>query len=186
MTSLLHLWLPILVSAVAVFIASSVMHMVVKWHNSDYGKLPNEDEVAEAIRRGQAAPGQYVLPHCLDMGDMKTPESQKKYTDGPVGLIVLQQPGLPNMGKALLGWFVFLGVVSFLVAYVVSRTLGAAPQPLHIFRVTGTVAFLTYAGSAAQASIWMGKPWRITFKDLADGLIYGLVTGGVFSLLWPK
>ena len=45
MVSIISLWLPILLSAVAVFIASSVIHMVLKYHNSDFKKIPAEDEV---------------------------------------------------------------------------------------------------------------------------------------------
>lgn len=186
MISLFHLWLPIVVSAVLVFVASSVIHMVFKWHNSDYRKLPNEAEVAEALRKGSPAPGQYVLPHCMDMGDMKSPEVQKKFVEGPVGLLYLKASGMPNMGSALVGWFVFNVVISFMVAYLTSRTLAPGAPYLQVFRVAGTVAFLAYAGNAAQASIWMGKPWRSTAKEILDGLIYGLVTAGAFGWLWPK
>ena len=70
MNDVLELWLPIVLTAVFIFIASSLIHMVFKWHNSDYKKLSNEDEVAAAIRAGNHAPGQYVLPHCMDMKEM--------------------------------------------------------------------------------------------------------------------
>jgi hypothetical protein len=186
MISLLHLWLPILLSAVFVFLASSLIHMLFKWHNSDYRKLPNEDEVREAIRAGNPTPGQYGLPHCIDLEVMKGAEVQKKYTDGPVGLLYLKASGVPNMGSALVGWFFFSVVISFCVAYLTSRVLPGGTHYLQVFRVAGTVAFLAYAGNAAQASIWMGKPWRSTLKELLDGLIYGLVTAGTFGWLWPR
>jgi len=186
MISLAQLWLPILLSAVLVFMASSLIHMLFKWHNSDYGKLPNEDEVREAIRKGSPAPGQYVLPYCIDMKAMGEPEAQKKYTEGPVALIYLKAPGLPKMGGALVGWFLFTLVISFVVAYLTSRTVAPGTHYLQVFRVAGTVAFLAYAGNAAQASIWMGKPWRSSAKEILDGFIYGLVTAGAFGWLWPR
>ena len=61
MVSIISLWLPILLSAVAVFIASSVIHMVFKYHNSDFKKMPAEDEVMAALRPFDIPPGEYVV-----------------------------------------------------------------------------------------------------------------------------
>ncbi len=36
MVSIVSLWLPILLSAIVVFILSSVLHMVFTYHNSDF------------------------------------------------------------------------------------------------------------------------------------------------------
>ena len=47
MLTLASLWLPIVLAAVAVFVVSSLIHMVFRWHASDYRKLSNEDEVRE-------------------------------------------------------------------------------------------------------------------------------------------
>ncbi|MBK8794386.1 MAG: hypothetical protein IPN59_15020 [Holophaga sp.] len=185
MIPLLHLWLPILVSAVLVFVASSVVHMVFKWHNSDYRQLPNEEAVREVIRKGNPAPGQYVLPYCPDMKEMNTPEAQRKFAEGPVAMLYLKRSGMPNMGRPLLAWFLFTLVVSFVVAYLTSRTVLPPAPYLQVFRVAGTAAFLAYAGNAAQAAIWMGKPWRSAAKEMLDGLIYAVVTAGAFGWLWP-
>ena len=186
MASIPQLWLPILLSAILVFVASSLIHMVVKWHNPDYLRLANEDEVRAAIRKGNPAPGQYVLPHFSDMSDLKKPEAQQKYAEGPVGFLVLKANGPPTMGLALSLWFLFSVVVSGFVAYLASRTLPTGTPYLKVFRVAGAVSFLAYAAGAAPAAIWMGKPWRSATKDLADGLIYGLVTAGAFGWLWPR
>ena len=51
------LWLPILLSAVIVFIASSIIHMGPFWHRGDYPKLPNEDGVLNALRPFAIPPG---------------------------------------------------------------------------------------------------------------------------------
>ena len=50
MNAIAHLWMPILVTAVLIFVASSLIHMVFKWHNSDYRKFDNEDDVRAAVR----------------------------------------------------------------------------------------------------------------------------------------
>jgi hypothetical protein len=99
MFSFLSLWLPILLSAVVVFVISSLIHMVFKWHASDYGRLANEDAVREAIRAGNPAPGRYVMPHCADMKDMAGETLQQKYREGPVGHMTIGPNGVPNMGK---------------------------------------------------------------------------------------
>jgi len=184
--SLFHLWLPILLSAVCVFAASSLIHMVVKWHASDYNALAQEDEVRAAIRKANPAPGQYVLPHCADMKDMGKPEMQQKYQDGPVGFLVIVPNGLPAMGTALGKWFLFTVLVAYTAAYLGSRTLPAGTHYLQVFRVVGATSFLAYGFGSIPMGIWMGKPWSSVAKDLADSLIYSLLSAGVFGWLWPR
>src|SRR2546430_1525410 len=92
MNALLSLWLPILLSAVTVFVISSLIHMVIKWHASDYNGFANEDAVRAAIRASNAKPGRYVVPHCPDMKDMASEAMKKKYAEGPVGHITLIAP----------------------------------------------------------------------------------------------
>ena len=186
MVGLGDLWLPVLVSSVLVFIVSAIIHMVLKYHNKDYTKLPNEDAVRQAIRAGNPAPAQYIIPYCSDMKDMEKPEMKQKYLEGPVAVVNLMRPGAPNMGKSLTQWFIFLLVVSFFIAYVASHALPRGAEYLNVFRIVGAVGFLAYAASQVQGSIWMGKPWRVTWKDVLDGLIFGLVTAGVFGWLWPR
>jgi len=186
MVSLTQLWVPILLSAFLVFLGSSVIHMVLKWHNSDYRKLSNEDEVRAAIRKGNPAPGQYIMPHCVDPKEQAKPEYQQKYVERPNGVVTIMCSGVPNMGPMLGKWFGFNIVVSIFVAYVASRTLPLGTDYLKVFQVAGTVGFVSYAMGVIPGSIWMGKPWSGTLKDMADGLIYGLLTAGAFGWLWPK
>jgi hypothetical protein len=169
-----------------VFVASSFIHMVVKWHASDYNALSNEDEVRAAISKGSSAPGQYVLPHCSDHKDMGKPEMQAKYEAGPVAFLVITPNGPPAMGAALGKWFAFTVLVAFMAAYLASRTLAPGTHYLQVFRVVGAVSFLTYGFGSISNSIWMGRPWSTTIKDLADALIYALLSAGVFGWLWPR
>lgn len=186
MVSLGALWLPILLAALFVFIVSSVIHMVLKYHNSDFRPLPNEDAVRAAIRSGNPAAGAYATPFCTDMKEMQSPEMQKKYAEGPVGLLYLRRPGPINMGPYLAQWFVFTLVVSLFVAYVTGAALGPGADYLAVFRIAGATAFLGYAAGHVPESIWMSKPWPATWKNVFDGLVYGLVTAGVFGWLWPR
>ena len=177
--------LPILLSAVNVFVASSLLHMVLTYHRSDYGKIPNEDAVGAAIRSGNAAPGQYLIPH-MSMAEMRSPAGVEKFKKGPVGILILRPSGAPGMGKNLIQWFVYSLVVGVFVAYVTSRTVAAGAGYLPVFRVAGTVAWLAYAGGAPIESIWRGQPWSVTVKAIFDGLFYALLTAGTFGWLWPK
>lgn len=186
MISIVHLWLPILVSAIGVFIASSLVHMVFKWHNADYLKLPNEDEVAAALRNANAVPGQYAIPHCLDMKDLQTQDMQQKFAEGPVGYINLRQTGMPNMGKSLGQWFVLTLFISLLAACAaaVALPIGAVKDPA--FDITFLVAFAAYGCGSISSGIWKGQTWKSIAKDLLDAFIYAAVTGVAFALLWPR
>ena len=186
MVTLTALWLPIVLSAVFVFFASSIIHMVLPYHKSDYSKLPDEDKIAAAMRDAGVGPGYYAVPHCTDMKEMGSPEMQKKYAQGPVGLFTIGPSGPPAMGKLLGLWFVFCLVIGVFAAYIASRTIDPGADYLAVFRITGTVAFLGYAASEPIASIWKSQPWGNTVKHLFDGLLYALLTGGVFGWLWPS
>jgi hypothetical protein len=180
------LWIPVLVSAVAVFVASSVVHMVLKYHKADYRPLSNESEVADAIRKGNPGPGLYVLPHCADMSQMKDPAVIAKYEKGPVGLVALLPNGAPNMGKLLGQWFGFCLLLSFAIGYVARHTLEKGADGLSVMRVTGAIAFIGYGMSSIIDSIWHGVPWSNTVRALIDAAIYAVVTGLAFRLLWPS
>lgn len=179
------LWLPILVSTVAVFVLSAVLHMVFKYHNADYKKLPDEDAVGEVMRKHPAAPGLYVIPHCVDSKSMKDPAVIKKYETGPVAIIAVLRSGAPNLGKHLAQWFVLCLLVSFTAAYMARHALSAASDGLMVMRITGTVAFAAYGYGFFHDSIWHGVPWSNSIRGLIDAVIYAVVTGLVFRLMWP-
>lgn len=185
MVSLASLWLPILLSAVAVFAISSVVHMVLTYHRSDFVKLSNEEEVLKGLREAGVAPGAYYFPCPDDPKDMGSPEMQEKYKRGPVGLMTVLPNSPPMMPKFLAMWFVNTLVVSFLLAYVASRTLDAGSDFLTVLRIVGTVGFLSYSAAHASESIWKGQAWSTTFKHIFDGFLYGLASGAIFAWMWP-
>lgn len=177
------LWLPVLVSAVAVWLASSIVHMVLKYHKADYKGLGNEASVAQALKG--TAPGVYPVPYCPDPSQMKDPAVRKRYEDGPVAMLTVVPNGPPNMGKYLGQWFAFCFLVSLTAGYVARHTLAPASSGLEVMRLTGTLAFVGYGFGALQGSIWYGQPWSNTMRSLIDAAIYALVTGLVFRFLWP-
>lgn len=186
MVSLTSLWLPILGSAVLVFVVSSIIHMVLKYHQNDFGRFPDEEAVRQALRPLNIPPGDYGLPYAGSMEAMKSPEYTEKLNQGPVLLATVMPNGPFNMGRSLLQWFLFSVVVSLTAAYLASRTLGPGTEYLTVFRITGTVAFAAYALGELPQSIWFHRNWTTTFKSVFDGLLYALVTGGVFGWRWPS
>ena len=69
MVSLLSLWLPIVLSAVIVFLASSIIHMALGYHANDFQPLAKEDEVAAALRAFDIPPGDYAMPRATSMAE---------------------------------------------------------------------------------------------------------------------
>ena len=185
MVPLSALWLPIVLSAVAVFVVSSIIHMVFKYHNKEYRKLPNEGTLMEAIHTEKVAPGFYSFPHAAGTKDMGSEEMQAKFKRGPVGTMNIVQNGAPAMGKLLGLWFAYSLLVGFFAAYLASRTLGPGTHYLAVFRIVGASTFMAYSFAHFSDAIWKQKPWTMSLKHVFDGLIYGLVTAGVFGWLWP-
>jgi hypothetical protein len=179
------LWLPVLVSAALSWIASAIAWMAIKHHKNDFKKLPNEDGVADALRKFAIPPGQYLTPFMADMKDMKDPAVVKRYEDGPIALINVRPNGMPGMGKSLGMYFVYCFLVSFVTAYVARHTLNFGAARFDVFHLTGTVAIASYALALIPESIWMWRPWPMTVKSICDSIVYGLLTGAVFAWLWP-
>jgi hypothetical protein len=185
MVSLSALWLPIVLSAVIVFIASSIMHMLLPYHRSDYQQLPEEDKVLGLLRGIGLKRGLYVFPFCTHK-NMKSPEIQEKYKQGPVGMLTVLPSGPPVMPKFLGQWFAYCLIIGFFVAYLTAHTVESGANYLVVFRVVGTAAFLAYGLGTISNSIWKGQTWSMTIKEVVDGLVYGLLTAGVFGWLWPR
>ena len=185
MVSVLSLWLPILLSAVFVFILSSVIHMVLKYHNSDFKAVPKEAEVMDALRPFNIEPGMYTMPRANDMKDMNSPEYQEKLKKGPVAMLTVLANGPVNMGAALFKWFVFSVIVGIFSGYVAGIMLGPGANYMEVFRITSVVAFCSYTLAEWPISIWYGHSLSTTLKSTFDGLLYALLTGGTFGWLWP-
>ncbi len=186
MVSVMSLWLPILLSAVIVFVASFIIHMVLRYHRTDHGRLPAEDEVADALRKAAVPPGDYVFPYGGGPGAMKDPVFIEKMKRGPVGVLTVIRSGPPSMGPSLAQWFLYCVVVGIFAAYIAGRALGAGAPYLAVFRFAGCTAFVGYALALWQNSIWYKRKWSTTAKSTFDGLLYGLLTGGTFGWLWPR
>ena len=186
MVSILSLCVPVLVSAVIVFFASFLIHMVLPYHRSDFRAVPAEDEVMEALRKFNLPPGDYMMPRPSGPQGMRSPEFLAKLNKGPVATMTVMKSGSTNMGSNLLQWFIYLLVVGVLTGYVTGRALGAGSSYLPVFRIAGCTAFIAHSVGSWPSSIWYKRSWSTTFKNTFDGLVYGLLTAGTFGWLWPK
>jgi len=182
---LASLWMPIVLSAVFVFIVSSIMHTVLKYHQSDYRKLPDEEKLLEALRGANLTRGLYVFPYGTHK-DMKTPAMMEKYKQGPVGMMTVFPSGPPVMPKFLTQWFVYCLLVGIFVAYLAWHTVAPGARYPVVFRVVGATAFLAYGLGHLSDGIWKGQKWSMTIKEVLDGLVYALLTAGTFGWLWPR
>ncbi len=185
MVPVMSLWLPILLSAVFVFIVSSIIHMLLPYHRSDFKKLPAENDVMDALGRFNIPPGDYVMPYAGSPKAMQSEEYKGKRNKGPVAVMTVVKSGEQSMAGDLALWFLYSIVVGIFAAYIAGRALEPGAHYLAVFRFAGASAFLGYALALMQNSIWYKRSWSATVKSMFDGLVYALVTAGTFGWLWP-
>lgn len=183
--TLVDLWLAIVLSGVAVFFASFLMWMVLPHHRGDWRKLPDEDALMDTLRSQGVGGGQFAFPHCADPQLMKDAAFQKRLAAGPSGMLIVRPPGPLQMGRSMTTSLVLDLVVSIVTAYVATIGLDAAAARVDVFRLTATVAFAAYSLALAWGPVWYSRTWGSTLREMLDGLVYGLITGGLFLAFWP-
>ncbi len=183
MSFIITLWMPILLSAVFVFIASSVIHMVLGYHASDFKQLPEEDKAMDTLRALHLPPGQYAMPKANSMKDFGSDTFKAKMKKGPVIFMNVRQPSM-GMGKSLVLWFLYSVVVGIFTAYIGSHTLGPDADYLVVFRIMGCTAFMGYGLALFHDAIWLSRSWNATLKLVFDAFVYALLTAGTFGWLW--
>jgi hypothetical protein len=186
MTSLMSLWLPILAASVLVFLVSWVLNAALPWHKGDFRALPDEARFNDAVRALAIPPGDYVTPRAGSMQEMQSAEFLRKKNEGPNILMTVRPNGMAGMGSMFVQWFLYLIVVSLFGGYVASRALPPGADYLSVFRFVGTTTFAAYALALWPLVIWYGRSTGTTVRQTIDGLIYALLTAGVFGWLWPR
>ena len=179
--SIIDLWIPILASALIMWIASALIWTVLPWHKKDYRKTSDEEGVRDAL--SGLNPGSYNVPHYASQAEFKNPEVQQKFKDGPLAFVTILPNGMPSMGRNMVLMFVYFIFIGVLCAYFVSRIVDPGSDYLGIFRVAGCVAWIANGVAHIPESVWFGRPFSSTLKSLFDALIYGLLAGGVFGWL---
>lgn len=185
MVSIPSLWLPILLSAILVFAVSSIIHMFLGYHRNDYRQLPDENLAMLSLRQLNVPPGDYSMPWAGSMEAMKSPEYVEKMKTGPIVLMTVVRGDDWGMGRSLVLWFLYTVLVGIFAAYIAGRALPPGAEYLAVFRFAGTTALAGYSLALLQGSIWYRRSWRSTALAAFDGLVYALLTAGVFGWLWP-
>jgi hypothetical protein len=186
MISLSQLLLPALLSAVLVFVVSSIVHMLTPWHAGDFQKVPNEDAVLAALRPFNLIPGDYVAPRPAGMKDMGTPQFQEKLRRGPNVILNVGPNVQSGIGRQLAVWFVYSIVIALFSGYITSRAVGIGADRSVVFRFVAAITFAAFSFGLWQESIWYRRSWIVTLKTTIDGVLYGCVTAAAFAWLWPR
>lgn len=180
------LW-PTLLATVAVFIVSSLIHTVSPWHKSDYPSVPDEDAFRKAVGGLRIPPGDYFVPKPASRAEMRSPEFLAKLTEGPRVIMTVLPNGYGSMAKPLIGWLIYCLVVTIIAGHVAFGVLhDRNPSYRDIFHTVALTAFAGYSLALWQARIWFEKSLSVTIKGTIDGLIYAIVTAGVFGYMWPR
>ena len=184
MVSVTALWLPILLAAIIVFVASAVVHMALPWHSKDFRKLANEDQALDAMRNLNLSPGEYTAPMAASTAEMNTDEYKAKIERGPQVILTVLQPG-SGMGKQLAAWFVFLLVVSGFTGFAAGTVIGPGASYMFVFHTTMLIAFACFAFALWPQWIWYARSLGNTIRSTIDGAVYALLVAGCFGWLWP-
>ena len=181
---LFDLWVPILASGLGVFFMSALVWTALPTHKTEFGKFANEDAVLAALRASAAVPGRYVAPYMGDPAAAGTPEGRARLEKGPIAHITVAPPWNPGMGPMLIKSALSSILISVFTAYVAWHSLPQGAAYLAVFRITGTITFMTYSLGAMSESIWFARPWKSFGLQAFDALLYAGVAAGVFGWLW--
>jgi hypothetical protein len=184
MTPLVDLWLPILVAALGVFVASSIIHMATPWHHHDFRPMPDQSRVLDALRSFNLSPGDYVAPHPHGPGASASEFAELSQRGPVVAITVL--PGGVVIAKNLVLWFLYCTVVALCAAYIAGEALAPGAESKRVFQFAGATAFIGFALGLWQQTIWYSRSPVTTLKSTIDGLLYGVVMAGAFVWLWPQ
>jgi hypothetical protein len=189
MELLLPLWLPILLSAAAVWIVSTIASVALPHHKQDFIALSDENGLMDDLRKSGIKPGNYLFPDFRGREAMKSEKVQKALNEGPVGHLIVWKTPL-TMGDKLVATFIVYLVVSTLIAYLTRVALpaapGATPPPFaRVFQVAATAGILAYCFSFLPSAIWWGSYRRTIVANVIDGIVYGAITGAIFAWRWP-
>lgn len=184
---LFSLWLPILFSAAAVWVVSTLFAMPFLHHKSDWIGLsaPEEDAFLDYLRKSGIKPGNYLFPDFRTREAMGSEKVKRALEQGPVGHLSLW-PAPLTMGGKLGATFLVFVMVSVLIAYLASVALPKAAGFAKVFQVVGTAGVLAYSFSFIPNAIWFGAYRRTIVLSVIDGIVFGAITGSIFAWYWPR
>jgi hypothetical protein len=174
------LWLPIVLSTVALFFASFVSWMVLPIHHQDWRKAPGEEGLLTTLAQSGIRPGNYMFPGCERREDMKSEEFQARYAKGPCGVMTVFPK--VNMGRNLGLTLVYFLAVSFCLGYLATLALEPGADFFTVFRFVSTAGILTFLSAIVQHSIWFRN--RIV-GHVIESIAYAAIVAAIFAAMWP-
>lgn len=199
MEFLVELWLPIVLSAIAVWIASALAWTALPHHKKDFVKLPDESGFITHLRALNIPPGNYAIPMCSHGKGGMSEEAKRCMVEGPLGMLSLFKVPA-KMGKNMILSFCVYLAISITLAYLAWVALGtpgagslggvagieSRPGPTfgQVFQITGTAGILAYCFSHIPSGIWFGAARRAIIFNIIDGVVFGCITGAIFAWLW--
>lgn len=181
-----HLWLPVVVATAVCFILSALAWTVLPHHKTEWKGPPNQDGMMDLLRQGGAQAGAYLFPHADRSDKAAFAEAMKKFAEGPAGVMFIFPRGPMNMGKMMGQQVVFFLVVNALLAWI-GYHLPLFGDPVgRVFRMLGTIAFMTYFLASVPESIWFGRPWKSLVLQGVDAVLYTVASAGILAWLWPR
>ena len=195
MDFLTHLWLPILVSGVGVWIASAIAWMAIGHHTKDRDALPGgqagEQQFMDTITRLNIRPGNYGFPDFCQHDSLPRKERMEAlkalYDKHPQGLLRVWRPTMgANMGLTFAFYLVTSTVIAYLGWAALPHSAAAGASFGKVFQVLGTAGVLAYCFASFPNDLWFQLKRRAMLMNWIDGLAFGLITGAVFAWLWPK
>jgi hypothetical protein len=181
LTSFGALWLPIVLSGVALFFASWIAWMFLPHHKAEWKGPPNEDALLTALKSVGLPPGQYMFPHPKTPDECKSDAFKAKLKAGPNGTLTLYSSP-PSMGVNMLCTVLFFVIANFVIGYLAGQVIPPGADKMKVFQFVGTAGILTYGTANILNGIWFG---RKMIADILDGVVYGLITGAIFAAMWP-
>ena len=177
--------LPVFVTAIVLFIASSIAWTVSPHHRQDWVGHPTEKEFLEQLAASEVPRGQYIFPF-ITPTEMKDPERMATYEKGPHGTLNVWG-SKPSMPRNLALTFLTFLVACFFIGYLTYSAVGTGETAdfSKVFQIAGTAGLCTWCFSFIPNGIWFGKTLRSTVMDIADGFVYGILTGLSFGIMWP-
>ncbi len=188
MSLLLPLWLPILLSAIAIWFISTIASMALPHHKQDWINLPDpptgEDNFMDDLRKRAIPPGNYLFPDFRTPAALKSPKVEQALKQGPVGHLSIWKTPV-TMGDKLLGAFIVHLIVAILIAYLTRLALPTSAPFAKVFQFAATAGILAYSFSSIPSALWFGAYKRTIIASVVDGIVFGLVIGAIFAWRWP-
>jgi len=175
------LWLPILLAGLATHIASTIAWTLLPHHKPEWNKLPAEEGLLDFLDQNSVAASQYLFPFCDDPKLMSEPEFKQKMETRCRGMLILW-PKPPNMGKAIGLTLAFFLVAAFAIGYLASIAFAPGASMMEIFRLVFMAGLLCHVAGPFPGVFWFRK---YVAMEMLDGLVYALITAGIFAGLWP-